>query len=196
MNFERWRHYARGWLFHFFGQDDRAFAEYATAFRHDPTNVQAARHLAFIAAQRKRFDLAEQWFVETIKLAPDDADTHFNLGYVREQAGKPREAIASFAAATRLKPILDRAWFGLGVAHVKLGEYAEAIPALDEAVRLQPMNAVAWQQLGLACHRAGDAKRTRAVVEKLVDFDPKAARQLVRDTGREDLAGLIPELPF
>ncbi|MDO8932057.1 MAG: tetratricopeptide repeat protein [Rhodocyclaceae bacterium] len=196
MNFERWRHYARGWLFHFFGREDKAFTEYAEAFRRDPTNVQAARHLAFIAAQQKRFDIAEEWFVETLKLTPDDADTHFNLGYVREQAGKSRDAVAAFAAATRLKPILDRAWFGLGVAHAALDEYAEAIPAFDEAVRLQPMNSIAWHHLGMACHKAGNAERTRAVVETLVGFDPKAARQLVQDSGRQDLAKLIPELPF
>lgn len=196
MNFERWRHYARGWLFHFFGREDAAFAEYKLAFRADPNNLQAARHLAFIAAQKKHYDVAEHWFVETLKLAPEDADTHFNLGYVREQAGKPREAIVSFGEATRLRPGLDRAWYGLGLAHAMLGEYDQAIPALDEAAKLQPMNTIAWHQLGLACHRAGLADRTRAIVEKLVDFDPKAARQLVQETGRQDLAALIPELPF
>lgn len=196
MNFERWRHYARGWLFHFFGREDAAFIEYDLAFRADPTNVQAARHLAFIAAQKKRYDVAEQWFLEVLKLSPDDADTHFNLGYVREHAGKPHDAIASFGEATRLRPSLDRAWYGLGLAHAALGEHEQAIPALDEAVKLQPMNAIAWHQLGLACHRAGLHDRTRAIVEKLVDFDPKAARQVVRDTGRDDLAALIPELPF
>ncbi len=84
----------------------------------------------------------------------------------------------------------------MGLAHAALGEHALAIAPLDEAVRLQPMNAVAWLHLGMACHMAGEAARVKAVVERLVDFDPKAARQLVRDSGREDLKGLIPELPF
>lgn len=196
MNFEHWRHYARAWLFHFFGRDERAFAEYEVAFRHDPANVQAARHLAFIAAQKKHFDVAEHWFGEALRLAPDDADTHFNLGFVCEQAGKPRAAIAAFAEATRLKPSLDRAWYGLGLAHAALGEHALAIAPLDEATRLQPMNAIAWLHLGMACHLAGEAERVRTIVERLVDFDPKTARQLVRDSGREDLAKLIPDLPF
>jgi len=196
MNFERWRHYARGWVFHFFGRDDAAFAEYTLAFRADPGYLQAARNLAFIAARKKHYAVAEHWFGEALKLAPEDAETHFNLGYVREQAGKTRDAIVSFAEATQLRPDLDRAWYGLGVAHAFLGEYGRAIPALDEAARLQPMNAVAWHQLGLACHRAGLADRTRAVVENLLDFDPMAARQLVQETGRHDLAALIPELPF
>lgn len=196
MNFDRWRHYARAWLFHFFGRDERAFQEYEAAFRFDPGNVQAARHMAFIAARKKHFDVAERWFIEAVRLAPEDADTQFNLGYVLEQMGKPRDALVAFGAATRLKPTLDRAWYGLGLAHAALGEHALAVAPLDEAVRLQPMNAIAWIHLGMACHLAGEAGRVKQIVERLVDFDPKAARQLVRESGREDLAKLIPELPF
>lgn len=196
MNFDYWRHYARGWLLHFFGREDSAFAEFETAFRRDPGNVEAARHLAFIAAQKKRYEVAEKWFLATLQLAPEDADTHYNLGFVREQMGKPRAAIESFAAATRLKPSLDRAWYGLGLAHAALGEHALAITPLDEAARLQPMNGNAWYQLGMACHLAGESERVKAVVAKVVGFDPKIARQLVRDSGRDDLKGLIPELPF
>ncbi len=196
MNYERWRHYARAWVFHFFGRDERAFEEYAVAFRHDPSNVQAALHLAYIAAQKKRFAVAEHWFGEALRLDPENADTLFNHGFVLEQMGKPREAIAAFTAATRINPALDRAWYGLGLAHAALSQHAQAILPLDEATRLQPMNTIAWLHLGMACHLAGEPERVKAVVERLIDFDPKAARQLVRDSGREDLAKLIPELPF
>lgn len=196
MNFERWRHYARGWLFHFFGREERAFDEFAEAFRRDPTNVQAARHLAFLASQKKRYEVAEKWFLTVVDLVPDDADTYFNLGYVREQMGKPGDAIAAFAEALRLKPSLDRAWYGLGLAHAALGQHAQAVPPFEEATKLQPMNAIAWYQLGMACHKAGEADRVKITVAKLVEFDPKMARQLVRDSGRDDLAKLIPELPF
>ena len=33
MNFEHWRHYARGWLFHFFNREEAAYEAFATAFR-------------------------------------------------------------------------------------------------------------------------------------------------------------------
>lgn len=196
MNYDQWRHYARAWLFHFIGREDRAFDAYIEAFRADPTNVKAARNLAVIAAQKNKLDVAEFWFNETLRLAPEDADSYFNLGFVRERMGKPREAIASFAEAARLKPILDRAWYGKGLAHAALGEHAAAVTAFDEATRLQPMNSIGWYQLGMACHKAGLPDRVKTVVQRLVGFDPKHARQLVHDSGREDLAKYIPELPF
>lgn len=70
MNYEHWRHYARGWLLHVFGREEQAFNEYAAAYRLKPDDVQAARHLASIAARKQQYDVADKWFVETLRLAP------------------------------------------------------------------------------------------------------------------------------
>jgi tetratricopeptide (TPR) repeat protein len=196
MDFEHWRHFARGWLLHFFGREEAAFDEYAAAYRLRPNDVQAARHLACIAASKKRFDVAEKWFIETLRLAPEDADTHFNLGFTREEMGKHGEAIAAFAEAVRLKPSLDRAWYGMGLAHARLGQHAEAATAFAKAAELQPMNGEAFYHFGMARHHANDPAGVKDVVERLVAFDPKRARKLVQDAERADLMPLIPELPY
>jgi tetratricopeptide (TPR) repeat protein len=117
MNYEHWRHYARGWLFHFFGREDAAFEAYLTAFRNNPQDVQSARHLAAIAAKRKNWEVAIKWFEAALALTPDDGANWFNLGYVCEHAGKPKEAIAAFTEAVRLVPAQDMAWYGMGLAH-------------------------------------------------------------------------------
>ena len=196
MNFLRWRHYARGWLFHFFGRTARAAAEYEIAFRHDPQDAQSARHLAFIAAQERRYDAALGWYDAALRIAPNDAGTHFNRGYVLQQAGRPADAVPAFAEATRLSPNLDRAWYGMGLAHAACGEHAKAVVALMEASRLQPFNGHAFYQLAMAYHHDGRPEETARVFKRLVGFDPKLARQLARDTGRADLAELLPKLPF
>lgn len=196
MDFDHWRHYARAWLLHFFGREEAAFNEYVAAYRQRPDDVQAARHLAAIAARKKHFDVAEKWFIEALRLAPDDADTHFNLGFIREEMGKSREAIEAFGEAVRLKPALDRAWYGMGLAHARLGQHFEAAAALGKSAELQPMNGEAFYQLGMARHHANDPDGVKAVVERLVRFDPKRARKLVHDAERADLKHLIPELPF
>lgn len=196
MNYEHWRHYARGWLFHFIGKIDQAYAAYLVAFQHNPADVQAARHLGAIAAQRQDYADAEKWLREVARLAPEDADNFFNLGFVREQMTAPRPAIESFQEAVRLKPILDRAWYGMGLAHAKLGEHAEAAAAFREAARLQPMNGHAWYQLGMAYHHSGEPEKVEQVLDKLLKFDPKISRQLIQDSGRQDLAPLLPEMPW
>lgn len=196
MNYERWRHYARAWMFHFIGKVDRAYDAYALAFRHDRLDAQSARHLASIAAQRQDYPLAEKWFLEVLRIAPADADSHYNLGFVRERMKAPRRAIESFAEAVRLRPNLDRAWYGMGLARAALGEHVAAADALREAARLQPMNGHAWYQLGMAYHHDGQTDKVERVVKKLLEFDPKITRQLIKDSGREDLLPLLPEMPW
>jgi tetratricopeptide (TPR) repeat protein len=196
VDFDHWRHYARAWLLHFFGREDAAFDAFATAYRLRPDDVDAARHLAAIAARKKRFDVAERWFVEALRLAPEDANTHFNLGFVREEMGKSREAIEAFGEAVRLKPALDRAWYGMGLARARLGQHAEAAAVFEKAAELQPLNGEAFYQLGMARHHASDRDGVKEVVQRLVGFDLKRARQLVHDAERADLQHLIPELPF
>lgn len=193
MNYEHWRHYARGWLLHVFGREEQAFNAYAAAYRAKPDDAQAARHLAFIAARRKLYDVADKWFVETLRLVPADADTHFNHGFVLEQAGRSREAVAAFAEAARLKPALDRAWYGMGLAHARLGEHAEAAAAFAKSVELQPMNGEGYYQWGMACHHANQHDQVANVAKHLTDFDPKRALKLIKDTGRTDLIRLVPE---
>ena len=193
MDFEHWRHYARGWLLHFIGREEKAFNEYAAAYRLKPDDVQAARHLAHIAAGRKHYDVADKWFVETLRLAPEDADTHFNRGFTLEQAGRSREAIAAFAESVRLKPIQDRAFYGMGLAHARLGEHAEAAEAFAKSVELQPMNGEGYYQWGMACHHANRHDEVGKVAKRLADFDPKRAMKLIQDAGRPDLLPLVPE---
>lgn len=196
MNFEHWRHYARGWLFHFFNLQDRAYEEFSVAFRIDSHDVRSARHLAAIATNKQQFVVAERWFETVVGLDPDDGPNWFNLGFVRERMGRSREAIAAFAEAVRLVPTLDRAWYGMGLAHARIGEHAEAAAALQKAVDLQPMNGEGWYQLGMAQHHANQPDEVKRIVRRLVDFEPKRARQLAQDASRADLMKYIPELPF
>jgi len=196
MNYEHWRHYARGWLLHFFGREERAFEAYSTAFRINPQDVQSARHLAAIAAKRQNFTVAEKWFEAALALTPDDGANWFNLGYVREHMGKPQEAIDAFSEAVRLVPTQDMAWYSMGLAHARLGQHDKAATTLERVVELQPMSGEGFYQLGMAYHHANRPDAVKDIVKRLVKFEPKRARKLVHDAERTDLVNLIPELPF
>jgi len=193
MNYDHWRHYARGWLLHFLGRDQAAYDAYVAALQCVPTDTQALRHLAAIAAGKARWAAAESWLLQVLALQPEDADSWFNLGYVREQRGNTSGVIDAFMESVRLKPAQDRAWYGLGLAHARLGHHAEAADAFEKAVELQPMNGAAYYQLGMARHHARHADEVRRVVVRLAGFDPQRARQLVRDAERADLLPLVPD---
>jgi len=196
MNYEHWRHYARGWLLHFFGNAEAAYSAYVLAHAADSKDEASLRALAAIAADREKWEIAESWFEKVLELQPEDSDTWFNLGFVREHAGKTAAALAAFEASVKFKPTQDRAWYGKGLAHARLGQHPMAVEAFAEAARLQPMNGEAYYQWGMALHHAHRPEELEAVVRKLVGFEPKRARKLLQDTERADLMHLIPELPF
>jgi tetratricopeptide (TPR) repeat protein len=196
MNYDHWRHYARGWLLHFFDREDSAFAAFSEAYRHDRRDFKSAQHLASIAVSKGKFDVAEKWFEVVLQITPEDSAIWFNLGFVRERMGKPREAIAAFAESVRHNASQDRAWYGMGLAQARIGAHAEAAAALEKSVELQPMNGEGWYQLGMAWHHANQPDQVKRVVKRLVDFEPKRAKRLVQDAERADLMHLIPELPF
>lgn len=136
-----------------------------------------------LLAEAGQWEDAASWLETSVGLHGEQPDSAFNLGFVRQQQGKHREALAAFAAALAGKPRLDRAWYGKGLAHMALGEHEAAAAALEEAARLQPMNGIAWYQLGMAYHHAGAAEKLASLITQLGDFEPTLARQLARETG-------------
>lgn len=193
MNFEQWRHYLRGLAFETFKRPVRAIEEYRLTLKYNPGFVQAALRLGHLHAVRNEYDEAEDNFLLGLRLKPN-ADVYFNLGFIRDKAGRKERAVEAFREAVRLKPTLDRAWYGMGLALGALGQHHEAAKALEEAGRLQPMNGHAWYALGMAYHHAHQPEKVKEVALHMVRFDPAMTRQLIKEAERGDLAHLVQDL--
>ena len=74
-------------------------------------------------------------------------------------------AVAAFRRVLEISPDHDRALYGLGLSLISLKRLDEAVPVLERNTKLQPMSPYGWYQLGR------------------VQFEPKVAAQLARDTG-------------
>jgi tetratricopeptide (TPR) repeat protein len=194
MNFGKYRHYYRGRLFERVKRPLKAIEQYKLALHHEPQFAKAVACIAHLYASLGRFDDAERYFVETVRLDPANADMHFNLGYVYDQQRKFLQAISAFKEAVRLKPGIDRAWYGLGMAYAALGRHQEAAQALEEAGKLQPMSSQVWYALGMAWHHAHGPDRVREIIMHLHRFDPLTCRRLIREAERSDLAYLVKDL--
>lgn len=194
MNFEQWRHYYRGYFFEMLKRPDRAITEYRLALHHEPKFAKAAACIAVLSAGQGRYEEAERYLLDGLRIAPGDAEMHFNLGYVYDKQRRYGEAIAAFAEAVRLKPKIDRAWYGMGLAQAALGRHDEAARSLEEAANLQPMNGHAWYAFGMAQHHLHNPDKVRDVVMHLHRIDPLMCRRLIRDAERGDLAHLVKDL--
>jgi tetratricopeptide (TPR) repeat protein len=176
-------HYWRGHFFTFFKRHGRAIREFERALALDSRMLEAWRCIGFLHAQQKHSAQAVAALKEAVRLAPDDADTRFNLGFLHHERRELDEAIVQFKEAIRLKPMLDRAWYGLGLIHLDRGDLPAAIEHLHEAAKQQYFNPHAGHQLAVAYHRAGEHEKAVAEQKRVESYDPKMGAQIARDIG-------------
>jgi tetratricopeptide (TPR) repeat protein len=119
-----------------------------TLFQHaiDVTekNFIAQSGLGIYLAQTGHGPEAIPHFEEFLRIVPNDAKIHNNLGILYSGLGDhQKDAISHFEAAVRIDPTFKEAQYNLGVALSKEpGRTAEAIAHLDAARRIQPSQTV------------------------------------------------------
>jgi serine/threonine-protein kinase len=128
--------------------------------RGDPTGAGVALEKA-VAALR-----------EAIRLRPDGAIAHTNLGNALRDQGKLAEAVAEFGEAIRLQPDEADAHNSLGNALRDQGKLAEAVAEFGEAIRLRPDDALADYNLGLALSSQGKVSEAIAAYREAIRLKP------------------------
>jgi WD40 repeat protein/serine/threonine protein kinase/Tfp pilus assembly protein PilF len=102
-------------------------------------------------------------YTEGIRLNPDDALAHNNLGKSLQTQGKTAEAIAEFETAIRLKPEFADAHTGLAKALAAQKKLDAAITEYKTATRYDPAAAEPHVGVGFALRDQG--KREEAIIE-------------------------------
>ena len=74
-------------------------------------------------------------FRRALKISPDSAQDHFNLGALLEGRGSVAEAIAHYGRALEIRPDDAEVRYNLGLALYRPGTIAQAVPQLREAVQ-------------------------------------------------------------
>ena len=83
-----------------------------------------------------------QQYQEALRLNPDYAEPHYNLGNAVRDLGRLRAAVAHYQEAIRLKPDYADAHNNLGNVLGDQGELEEAIACYRRSIQLKPANAL------------------------------------------------------
>lgn len=193
MNLDHWPAYLRGRLMEYLKRDEQAIQAYHDALKVNPQFAKAARGLGYLYAKQKRYGDAEDYFLMALRSEPH-APTWFDLGYIRDLAGRREQARDAFREAVKIDPRHDRAWYGLGLAHAHMGEHEEAVNAFERAAQIEQRNPHIWYALGMAQHHCHAPDKVTAVAKKLAQLNLHLARHLIQETERSDLRYLIREL--
>ena len=136
----------------------------------------------FAAAQRALvagdYAQAEPSFEKLVRMEPQLAEVHANLGLIYFQEKKFSQAVPELRRALQLKPMLTDSQFFLAMSLSELGRYEEAVPALQKGFHSQ--HADVRRMCGLQLERAytglkrdSDAVKVALEMEKLYPNDPE-----------------------
>jgi tetratricopeptide (TPR) repeat protein len=126
-------------------------------------------------ARQGRFDESVAYFHEALRLRPDYADAHCNLGSVLTFQGRYAEAVASYEQALRLQPEEPVVLNNLSNALRHLGRLDEAVTAARRALARGPEQAGAYNNLGSALLQQEHLDEAAACFRRAVALAPSLA---------------------
>jgi Flp pilus assembly protein TadD len=149
---------------------------------HDASHHRALANLSMIAEDEGHHEVAVELLRRALRVAPETAEYHLNLGASYGKLRHDAEAVAAFESATRLRPEWAQAQFNLGQALANLGADARALAALKRAAELKPDNASIQRGLAGALARSGDLPQALDHWERAVALAPTSENQIERGT--------------
>lgn len=105
-----------------------------------PIAVLAYGHLGAIYYSREDYDRAEFYFRDAVRLKPNDAKYHYNLGLVLWKKNNVEEALRSFQRSLDSGGSDPEVFRSIADAFVTLGKPSLATQALKKGLALQPNN--------------------------------------------------------
>jgi Flp pilus assembly protein TadD len=131
--------------------------------------------MAFTLERQGKVKEAIRHYEQALRLNPDYAEAHNNLGVALAGQGKLLEAIGHYEQALRIKPYHAEAHHSWGIALEQVGRVEEAIQHYEQALRLKPDYAEAQNNLGVALVKQDRLQEAIGHYEEAVRIDPDYA---------------------
>jgi tetratricopeptide (TPR) repeat protein len=113
----------------------------------------------------------ERW-EQMVRIKPNDAWAHYNLGIIMERAGDAGGAITHYEQAIRIKPDFAMAHYNLAIALAQTGKTQEAIEHYEQVLRIEPDNAAAHNNLGTVLAHMGKIEEAIGHCEQALRIKP------------------------
>ncbi|MBI5049259.1 MAG: tetratricopeptide repeat protein [Deltaproteobacteria bacterium] len=95
-----------------------------------------------------QYDEAISAYNESLKLNPQSAEAHSNLGFAYFDKGNMDQAIAEQQKALAVNPKFGHAFYGMALAYEKNGNKKEAIKNLEEFMKYTEPHSLWWNKAG------------------------------------------------
>jgi len=167
---------------------------YKEILQHASSNFDALHLLGVLALQTGRTQSGVELIAEAIKLNPNLAGVHTNLGNGLKDLQRFDDALASFDKAIALKPDYAEAHNNRGIVLQDLNRLDGALAGFDRAIALNPGYAEAYNNRGVVLQALQRPDEALASLGKAIALNPGYAEaynnrgNALKDLGRFDEA--------
>ena len=131
------------------GDIRQAAAIYSRILEKKPDHTDALHLSGMAASHDGQFQKAVSQILEAIRISPDVALYHANLGVVYHEMASYHEAVQSYRKAIELKPDSADIFRNLGATYRIMGEMSQAMSCYQKAIELNPHDAEAYNLMGV-----------------------------------------------
>jgi Flp pilus assembly protein TadD len=139
----------------------------------DPADVEICNNLCACLIDLGQFDDARAAAEGALKLNPNYAKAHTNLGVILERQNQTEASIASYRRAIEADPHDASGHANLAVALHNKGDLDEALAASRRAVALAPHHPLLHTNLAGVLHNKGEIDEALAVSHRAVALAPE-----------------------
>lgn len=123
----------------------------------------------------RRFEQAERWVREVLRVFPGQAEAHFVHGVVQYKSGQLADAELAFRRAAELDPGMAKAHSNWGACRYLQGFCEDAIAAYRRSIQADPGFAEAYSNLGNLLFAQGRLQEALVFHQQLVKLKPAEA---------------------
>lgn len=142
------------------------------ALKTERTNARLWNKLGLVQADRDNLAQSREALERAVKLDPDFADGHFDLGVTYLRLNRPEEAEASFSRATQLDSVDPRKHMMRQLTMAQNGKPGDPIQILESYLKEVPSDAEAQFNLGALYSQKGYSALALAQFIKAHDLNP------------------------
>jgi tetratricopeptide (TPR) repeat protein len=137
--------------------------------------IKEAFNLALQNHQNNNLQNAHSYYQKVLKINPNHADAHNNLGAIFQNLGENQKAKSCYEKAIKINPNYVNAHNNLGNIFAELGENQKAKSCYDKAIKINPNYADAHNNLGIIFQELGEFQKAKNCFEKVIEINPNYA---------------------
>ncbi len=139
------------------------------------SRVSELNRRGVVLKQQGNFDDAAACYEQAIRLKPDYAEAHFNLGLLWRDLGRVERAVACVERTAILRPDVPAVQFELGQLYLAQQRWVEAERVYERLSRKTPVDLDAYVNLAVARQEQGKFAEAAAAYRQVLEHQPRHA---------------------